>query len=119
MDGAALGICGEDAAARYFASRGCRILARRWRCKAGEIDLIVQDGEEVVFVEVKTRRPGDFGYPEEAVTRSKRDRLRRLAFAYMAGRDGSFRIDVVSVATAPRGGEWRIWHARSAVGEED
>jgi len=109
-------------AARYLSAAGHVILERRWRSgktDAGEIDLIVRDGAEIVFVEVKTRRSEAFGFPEESVTGRKRDRLRRTAAAYLceSGAAGMpYRIDVIAVLV-PEEGRARLRHIRSAVGE--
>jgi len=119
------GLYGEEAAARYLAHAGCAVLARRWRPKKyqeGEIDLVVREGDEIVFVEVKTRRTADFGPPEEAVTAFKRGQLRRLAAAWLAEAGGRgprrHRIDVIAVSLTPAG-RARLRHIRSAVGEAD
>ncbi|MEY4722978.1 MAG: hypothetical protein RLZZ324_491 [Candidatus Parcubacteria bacterium] len=116
----ALGIAGELIAERHLAAAGLRILGRRVRTAAGEIDLIALDGREVVFIEVKTRSSAAFGAPEEAVTRDKRARLRRSAQAWLrsVGRaEVAYRIDVVGVV-CPWGGEARVTHIKDAV-EED
>ncbi|MEY4744194.1 MAG: hypothetical protein RL272_139 [Candidatus Parcubacteria bacterium] len=121
MDRDALGLYGEDVAARHLASRGFRILERRWRTSHGEIDLVAEERGEIVFVEVKTRRGWTYGLPEEAVTRRKRDQLRALSAAYLAAKGLAgrrFRIDIVAV-TAPPDGQPRLAHFRSAVGEAD
>ncbi|MBP2017715.1 putative endonuclease [Symbiobacterium terraclitae] len=97
---------GEDAAAAYLASLGYRIVARNVRFRAGEIDLVAEDGGVLVFVEVKTRRGRGFGSPAEAVTAEKRRRLVRLASLYLARRGGPVppcRFDVVSVEPGPDG----------------
>jgi putative endonuclease len=76
-------------------------VARNWRCRAGEIDLIARRGRVVVFCEVKTRSSGAFGTPAEAVTVPKRARVRRLAGRWLAeqpaGRGGHIRFDVAAV----------------------
>jgi len=115
---------GEALAERYLLATGCALLERRWRPKrnnSGEIDLIVRDGDEIVFVEVKTRRSGEFGFPEESVTGGKRARLRRTASAYLAEQgaaDQPSRIDIIAVSLTAVG-RIRLRHIRSAVGEED
>ncbi len=126
MARADLGLGGEELAARYLESSGCAILERRWRparTDTGEIDLIVREGDEIVFVEVKTRRSADFGPPEEAVTAGKRGQLRRTAAAYLqesgCGADVTFRIDVIAILEPDDGGRIRLRHIRSAVGETD
>lgn len=96
----ALGADGEDRAAAWYEAEGYEVLARNWRCRDGELDLVVRRGRDLVFVEVKTRRTDRFGIPAEAVTLAKQRRLRRLAGRYLAAtgaRAGSLRFDVVSI----------------------
>ena len=61
----------EKAVAEYLEKKGFRILEHQYQSPFGEIDLVCQDGDEVVFVEVKARQTSTFGYPEESVTRQK------------------------------------------------
>jgi len=96
----ALGSSGEDAAAAWYEANGYRILARNWRCRQGEIDLVLRRGRTIVFCEVKTRTSAAFGAPIEAVTRTKQLRLRALAARWLAESTtpaGEIRFDVVSV----------------------
>ncbi len=79
-----LGRLGEDLACREFRRRGYAILARRYRTRHGELDIVVRTGRTVVFVEVKTRTSLRFGMPSEAVTEKKRRRLGELASGYLA-----------------------------------
>lgn len=72
----------EEAAAVFLEQRGWKILERNFSCRAGEIDLIAQDGRVLVFLEVKYRKNADFGTPAEAVTARKRSRLCRTADYY-------------------------------------
>jgi putative endonuclease len=91
---------GEEIAARHLVRNGYRILERRFRTRFGEIDLVAEEGGDLVIVEVKTRRGTASGLPEEAVDARKRRRLARLAQAYMQRRgfgERNFRFDVVSV----------------------
>ncbi|MFC6012817.1 YraN family protein [Nocardia lasii] len=100
-----LGAYGETLAAQYLRENGMRIVARNWRCRYGELDLIAQDPSVIAFVEVKTRSGLGFGTPAEAVTFSKQQRIRRLALLWLAEQDGPWRrirFDVVSVLV-PRG----------------
>lgn len=113
MSGIALGKFGENVAARGLAAQGWRILDRNWRCRLGEIDIVAQDGGELVVVEVKTRRGTAFGPPEEAVTRAKLARLRRLAAAWLDSQSRHFdgvRVDVVAVRVGVGG--VRVEHLR-------
>ncbi len=95
----ALGRQGEDQAAAWYVAQGYTVLARNWRCREGEIDLVVRRGATVVFVEVKARRTDRFGVPAEAVTPVKQRRLRTLARRYLEATDerGQLRFDVVSI----------------------
>lgn len=89
-------------AVEHLRSCGLRVLARNWRCRYGELDVIAADDAAgvVVFVEVKTRTSDRFGGVEQAVTPQKVRRLRRLAGAWLAAQDhrwAQVRIDVVGV----------------------
>jgi putative endonuclease len=95
-----LGKAGEDLACRELRRRGYTVIARRYRTRAGEIDIVARDGETVVFVEVKARTTGRFGAPQEAVTWRKRARLRHLAADYLSRHnlaDSPCRFEVVAV----------------------
>ena len=113
----ALGLSGEEAAAAWYTTRGYEVLDRNWRCRTGELDLVVAQRRLVVFCEVKTRSSDLFGTPAEAVTRTKADRLRRLAMMWLrehpAGGQADIRFDVVSVLL-PRAGSPAVEHLRGA-----
>ena len=96
-----LGNAGEDRAAEYLESHGCRILERQYRTPAGEIDIIARDGRTMVFVEVKTRRTGSVTRPAEAVDRRKRERIIRSAVCYLMEYpvDLQPRFDVFEIVT--------------------
>lgn len=98
-----LGALGEQIAVEYLQSLGLQIVARNWRCRYGELDVIAADGSDtVVFVEVKTRTGDGFGGVEQAVTPAKVRRLRRLAGLWLAGQDSGWaqvRLDVIGVRT--------------------
>ena len=101
-----LGRRGERAAEAYLCEHGFQVVTRNWRCRHGEVDLILRDGRCLVFCEVKTRRGRGFGEPLDAVTWRKVARLRRLASAYLAeagGHAGPVRIDAVGILWAPDG----------------
>jgi putative endonuclease len=112
------GGAGEDLACEHLARRGLRVLARNYRCRAGEIDVVAADGTTIVFVEVKERRSDSHGTAVEAVTPSKRRRVVRAARHWAAchGAQGcSFRFDVVSIDWGPEGP--RVRHDEGAFGE--
>ncbi len=119
IDRIRFGRAGEDAAARYLISRGYRIRARRYRVRAGEIDLIAEDAGTLVFGEVKSRRTILCGAPAEAVDGRKRMHLVRAARFYLSreiGRDRLCRFDVVEVLV-DSGGSFRISLIRDAFQE--
>ena len=102
----ALGKLGEDLAVRELECRGYEILARRYRTRAGEIDVIARDGPATVFVEVKAREDLEFGDGTEAVRRWKQRRMTRVAIDFAARNgliDTPCRFDVVSIHFAPEG----------------
>jgi putative endonuclease len=102
----ALGAAGETAVATWYERAGYAVLDRNWRCRAGELDLVLGRGRTIVFCEVKTRRSDAFGIPAEAVTPRKQRRVRGLAVAWLAERGirGDLRFDVASVRPASGGG---------------
>ncbi len=96
-----LGASGEEAVASWYEARGYEVLTRNWRCREGELDLVLRDGRKFVFCEVKTRTTDAFGAPVEAVTRNKQMRVRRLAARWLEDeapvRPREIRFDVASV----------------------
>ena len=98
-----LGRRGEDAAAAHLAERGMQVVARNWRCRHGELDIIAREGATLVFCEVKTRRGLGYGSPLDAITAAKQTRLRTLVGHYLAevgGHRGPIRMDAVGI----------VWH---------
>lgn len=118
----ALGAFGEEAAAAYLQRRGATILARNWRCSGGEIDLVARTGDQLLFVEVRTRRAGGGATPEESIGPAKAARLLRLAYAFLEAAgiapEPLWRIDVIAVEVDARGRLWRIEQIEGAVEEE-
>ncbi|NYF97181.1 YraN family protein [Janibacter cremeus] len=115
---AALGVAGEDMAQQYLTDRGMVLLDRNWRCREGEIDLVLRDGDTVVVCEVKTRRTRAFGDPIQAITRAKLARLRRLAGCWLADHCMSapcVRLDIVALLQHPDG-TYSVDH-RAGVGQ--
>ena len=111
------GLLGERIAADYLRLVGCRILERNFRSGHVEIDLVVQDGECVAFVEVKTRRSASFGEAIEAVRPDKMMRLRRAARSFLmnpppAVRASEYRFDLVALDLDPARGTMVLRHIR-------
>lgn len=100
-DRIALGRWGEDLAAAHLAAHGYEVLARNWRCRYGELDIVARTPEALVFVEVKTRSGPAYGPPAEAVTRVKASRIRLLAAQWLSEARprgwSDLRFDVISV----------------------
>ncbi|MCB1030810.1 MAG: YraN family protein [Acidimicrobiales bacterium] len=97
-----LGRSGEDRAAKWYEDHGYLVVERNWRCRQGEVDLIVRKGSTTVFCEVKTRSSLAYGHPAEAVTPSKQKRIRMLATKWLAEvnegpRPQIIRFDVAAV----------------------
>lgn len=90
----------EVVAARHLEGQGYKILAHQFRTRYGEIDLVAEKNNELVFVEVKARRNLNFGYPEEAVGKRKFQRMSLAANAFMEKNqltEQAFRFDLVSI----------------------
>lgn len=106
---------GEDAALHYLRSRGFELVERNYRTRYGELDLVMRDGEVLVFVEVKWRAGLEYGSPVEAVDGRKRRAVRSMAEQYLADREPEFeevRFDVVGILSGL--GEDGIQHVRHA-----
>jgi len=101
-----LGIVGEELAARELVSRGYAILERRYRTRYGEIDIVAEDGETLVFVEVRARATGEFGRAAETVDDRKKRKVTAMAVEYLARHrvtNRPCRFDVVAVDDALSG----------------
>jgi putative endonuclease len=99
-----LGARGERLAAKTLKAAGCRILARNYRCPAGEADLVALKGDMLIFAEVKTRTSDFFTDPESAVDRRKQEKYRRVAQYYLSHiqrDDLSTRFDIVAIVIPP------------------
>ena len=113
-----LGRRGEDIAAAYLKKQGYEVLARNWRCPAGELDMVAREGGTLAFVEVRTRRGDRYGTPEESITPAKQAKLVELAQTYLQEKDltdENWRIDVVAVEMDRRGRVTRLNLIRNAV----
>jgi len=112
-----LGQRGEELAAAHLEELGCVVRERNWRCPAGEMDIVAEDGGCLVFVEVRTRRGREYGSPEESVTPAKQAKLVEVAQTYLQEHswDGDWRIDVVAVEMTSRGKLLRVELIKNAV----
>ena len=85
----------------WYEAHGYQVVARNWRCRDGELDLVLRQGRVFVFCEVKARTTDAFGVPAEAVTRSKQARIRRLAARWLdeaaPAKAREIRFDVVAI----------------------
>jgi putative endonuclease len=114
----AVGRYGEEVAVAHLEAAGAEVLARNWRCRDGELDIVARDGDQLLIVEVKTRSSVAFGSPAEAVDRVKANRIRRLALQWIASERergepfwSAVRFDVIAVL---RRGEPRVTHVKGA-----
>ena len=94
-----LGNLGENLALKHLKNKGYRFIDRNFRSKFGEIDLIFQNKETLVFIEVKTRTSDSFGMPEESIDQQKKRKLDDITSLYIAetGYMGEYRFDVIII----------------------
>ena len=113
-----IGDIGEKLAQEYLRKAGYKILETHFRRREGEIDIIAQQGEELVFVEVRSKTSHDFGTPEESVTTAKKEKLISLALAYLQTHPHTpplWRIDVVAVELSKEGKLSQIQLIQNAI----
>lgn len=121
MKSSLVGQWGERRAAEHLVEQGYRIVSRNWRAESGEIDIVAQQADTLVFVEVKARSSDRFGTPEEALTVTKRRRIQRAAWAYLEAvdrMDADWRVDVIAIERGSEGGVARLEHYRNALEAE-
>jgi putative endonuclease len=95
-----IGDKGEQIAAEYLKDKGCRILEQNYHTRFGEIDLVAQEDDALVFVEVKTRTNTDFGLPEASVTPAKLEKIESAALLWLQDHPDyhdDWRIDVIAI----------------------
>jgi putative endonuclease len=117
-----LGDFGERVAASHLEAKGYAILERNWATKEGEIDLIASRGRDLVFVEVRSKRGGNFGKPEESITGRKAAHVRAAVSAYMLEHPESpenIRIDAVVIELDAKGRVLRVEQIENAIEDED
>ncbi|MBI3978503.1 MAG: YraN family protein, partial [Chloroflexi bacterium] len=116
-----LGAMGERLVAEHLRRQGYEIVETNFRCSIGEIDIVARRGGWLVFVEVRTRRGGSFGTPEESITAAKARKLRDLAATYLEAHPEApldWRIDVAAVELTPDGRLLRLEIVEHAVEAE-
>lgn len=116
---ARLGKSGEAHARAWLEGRGYRFVTRNWRCRAGELDLVMTDGDELVFVEVKVRTGERLGRASEAISAAKRRRVLAASEWFVSVHptyhDMIWRCDIVAVAINPHTGAARVDHFINAL----
>jgi len=118
MNRKTLGELGERWAREYLERNGYRIRETNFRCREGEIDIIAQYKDCLVFVEVRTKTGSGFGTPEESVTPAKQEKLVSVAMSYLQTHDdlpSEWRIDVVAIEVSPKGRVARTELIQNAV----
>ncbi len=118
MDRQEVGKLGEEAARKFLKKQGYRIREAGFRCRHGEIDIIAQQKDSLVFVEVRTKSNLDFGTPEESITRAKKEKLIATALTYATTHQDMpslWRIDVVAVELDDKGKTKRIELIENAI----
>ena len=107
-------------AGRFLQEKGYRLLDANYRCRWGEVDIVAQEGDELVFVEVRTRRGAEYGTPEESVTAAKARRLIATAQDYQqqhGQEESEWRIDLIAIRLDGAHRIQDIAHLRHAVEE--
>jgi putative endonuclease len=118
MDRQEVGKLGEEAAQKFLKKRGYRIRETGFRCHHGEIDVVAQKKDYLVFVEVRTKSNLEFGTPEESITQAKKEKLIASALTYTSTHQdlpSLWRIDVVAIELDEKGKTQRIEHIENAV----
>ena len=118
MDRQEVGKLGEKAAQKFLKKRGYRIRETGFRCPRGEIDIVAQRKDWLVFVEVRTKSNPEFGTPEESITQAKKERLIASALTYNSTHQNlpsQWRIDVVAIELDDKGKVGRIEQLENAI----
>jgi len=118
MDRQEVGKLGEEAARKFLKKRGYRIRETGFRCRHGEIDIVAQKKDYLVFVEVRTKSNLDFGTPEESITQAKKEKLIASALTYITTHENLpplWRIDVIAIELDEKGKTRRIDLIENAI----
>ncbi len=112
------GTHGECAARRYLEGRGYQVLDANYRCRWGEVEIVAERDDTVVFVEVRTRKHLNYGTPQESLSRGKTTRLTATAESYLQEHQlekAHWRIDLIAILLGDDGAVTRLQHIESAV----
>jgi putative endonuclease len=118
MDRQQVGKLGEEAARKFLRKQGYRTRETGFRCRHGEIDIVAQKKDYLVFVEVRTKSNLDFGTPEESITQAKKEKLIASALTYTTAHQNLpplWRIDVVAIELDDKGKTRRIELIENAI----
>jgi putative endonuclease len=118
MDRQEVGKLGEKAAQKFLKKQGYRIRETGFRCRHGEIDIIAQKKDCLVFVEVRTKSNLEFGTPEESITQAKKERLIASALTYTSTHENLpplWRIDFIAIELDDKGRPKRMEHIENAI----
>lgn len=113
-----IGAWGEAIAARHLTERGYVLRERNWRHGHGELDIVAERGDTIVFVEVRTRRSDAYGRPQETISPRKRAKLITTAQAYLDAhdlQDAQWQIDVIAIELDARNTASRLEHIECAI----
>ncbi|MBN2185911.1 MAG: YraN family protein [Dehalococcoidia bacterium] len=113
-----VGKLGEQLARKFLKKRGYRVRETNFHCREGEVDIIAQQGDYLVFIEVRTKSSLDFGSPEESITRNKKEKLIATALTYINTHSKLpplWRIDVVALELDNKGKAKRIELIENAI----
>lgn len=109
------GSFGEEIALQYLNKKGFELISRNFSTRFGEIDIIMKDKNETVFIEVKTKKGPFFGTPEEMFTQSKYRKVKNMAVVFLKGKEVSCRIDMVAIVLDPDNSIQRLDHYKNVV----
>ncbi len=121
------GIIGEKLAANYLTKKGYKILAKNFKRKIGEIDIVARKKGIIVFVEVKTlnklnKLSGELFYPEDKITAKKKIQLRKMALVYLNENKipltASYQIDIIAIEIGPDFQKKTIRHYQNAIADK-
>lgn len=114
-----IGAWGEEQAVRYLVGSGYHVIDRNFRVWEGEIDVVAQKDDRIIFVEVKTRSSNRFGTPEDSLTLEKQRRLMRAGFHYLDEHglgDEFFQFDLIAIECSPDRSIKRLTHYENIIG---